>query len=922
MESKYLFTSPAPVREPEAVAPNPPSGDVREAAGDFESGSYVPGGARKGEGGGLYWDWGQTSPTLYGVLIKDVPRLVNYINGRVAIGDTDAAQKAYNQLMQFTSANADNLQAYARGKPRNQAQALMTQRARALLDGSVISNEIVEGIRPENNKRSQAFFRAQHDASELAWVLDRKVATSTASNYERGLYTTARRLAAQENGGFDYSKRANAFLDYGKAAEKVFKSHFGGQDIDDHQAGKLAELVRTTFVIGYDEADHLKALDRMLKMGDLAGGGPDVSPQARIEMMQAARRGIDRALSLMDEDSNAGALMRMAGSGFMDELLDRYYKMRNRTPVVPEQVERELGQAALSAGMKLANAGHYDVASVADTVTEIALYEALPPGAKVNAPLSKKAQAYMSIDGQSTEAIKKLSGGDAVKSHLLAPVITTLARALQEDHGRTQDVQEGDEDVAGMLEGLLNGSLNDERAVRLLDVVGVAIDDQVRRLDQLMPGKMDQEAAKAFIVSSLVPAAPDRAPGPRETAANEWLTELKGHLESGKARGAAGDPASTAVRSHKAVKQILALREAADLNGEYVRAAGTPGGQEAVEAKVQDLAGRYVNSRPELIAAFNAIKGNTKILSREDLGPEYNDPRLEEVEKTLGMVTIPLTEEKRGYRDRAVLKYRKILNSDEVKPKVESLYRQWRGASSEEKKKLRAEFAELLGISTIATGAVGSLAESLGYIQHTSVSFDENVEITEEGIDKWLRTAAANSGLRTLPGLGWRDKIRMPKPGDAGFDEVYDAINRAQEIAGLVVAKEESSKSARDKARAEQKTRQDQVVRGMGFKPEEIRKYRAQFEQGKTTVDIGQRRQQAMAAVAWMRENAKTVSDIAMVNEWERALANDETVLNFNTIVHQYEDAKYRSRARASATGRQEAQKPDTEAELPPPPED
>ena len=165
MESKYLFTSPAPVREPEAVAPNPPSGDVREAAGDFESGSYVPGGAGKDEGGGLYWDWDQTSPTLYGVLIKDVPRLVNYINGRVAIGDTDAAQKAYNQLMQFTSANADNLQAYARGKPRNQAQALMTQRARSLLDGSVISNEIVEGIRPENNKRSQAFFRAQHDAS-------------------------------------------------------------------------------------------------------------------------------------------------------------------------------------------------------------------------------------------------------------------------------------------------------------------------------------------------------------------------------------------------------------------------------------------------------------------------------------------------------------------------------------------------------------------------------------------------------------------------------------------------------------------------------------------------------------------------------------------------------------------------------------
>jgi hypothetical protein len=940
MESKYLFTSPAPVREPEAVAPNPPSGDVREAAGDFESGSYVPGGARKDERGGLYWDWGQTSPTLYGVLIKDVPRLVNYINGRVAIGDTDAAQKAYNQLMQFTSANADNLQAYARGKPRNQAQALMTQRARALLDGSVISNEIVEGIRPENNKRSQAFFRAQHDASELAWVLDRKVATNTASNYERGLYMTARRLAAQENGGFDYSKRANAFLDYGKAAEKVFKSHFGGQDIDDHQAGKLAELVRTTFVIGYDEADHLKALDRMLKMGDLAGGGPDVSPQARIEMMQAARRGIDRALSLMDEDSNAGALMRMAGSGFMDELLDRYYKMRNRTPVVPEQVERELGQAALSAGMKLANAGHYDVASVADTVTEIALYEALPPGAKVNAPLSKKAQAYMSIDGQSTEAIKKLSGGDAVKSHLLAPVITTLARALQEDHGRTQDVQEGDEDVAGMLEGLLNGSLNDERAVRLLDVVGVAIDDQVRRLDQLMPGKMDQEAAKAFIVSSLVPAAPDRAPGPRETAANEWLTELKGHLESGKARGAAGDPASTAVRSHKAVKQILALREAADLNGEYVRAAGTPGGQEAVEAKVQGLAGRYVNSRPELIAAFNAIKGNTKVLSREDLGPEYNDPRLEEVEKTLGMVTIPLTEEKRGYRDTIIPMYREILSSDEVKPKVESLYRQWRGASSEDKKKLRSEFAELLGIRT-STGikevlkegeAVHTIARAdppvtvFGTSSTASIfydpSFDETVEITEEGIDKWLRTAAANSGLKTSPGRGWRDKIRMPKPGDAGFDEVYDAINRAQEIAGLVVAKEESSKSARDKARAEQKTRQDQVVRGMGFKPEEIRKYRAQFEQGKTTVDIGQRRQQAMAAVAWMRENAKTVSDIAMVNEWERALSNDETVLNFNTIVHQYEAAKYRSRARASATGRQEAQKPDTEAELPPPPED
>ena len=347
---------------------------------------------------------------------------------------------------------------------------------------------------------------------------------------------TARRLAAQENGGFDYSNRANAFLDYGKAAEKVFKSHFGGQDIDDHQAIKLAELVRTTFVIGYDEADHLKALDRMLKMGDLAGAGPEVSSQYRIEMMQAARRGIDRALSRMDEDSNAGALMRMAGSGFMDELLDRYHTMRKGTPVVPEQVERELELAALKAGMKLANAGHDDVAAVADTVTEIALYEALPPGAKVNNPLSEKAQAYMSIDAQSTEALKKLSGGEAVKSHLLAPVITTLARALQEDHGRTQAVQEGDEDVAGMLEGLLNGSLQGERAIRLQNVVKVAIDDQVRRLDQLMPGKMDQEAAKAFIVSSLVPAAPDRAPGPRETAADEWLTELKGHLESGKAR--------------------------------------------------------------------------------------------------------------------------------------------------------------------------------------------------------------------------------------------------------------------------------------------------------------------------------------------------------------------------------------------------
>ena len=387
------------------------------------------------------------------------------------------------------------------------------------------------------------------------------------------------------------------------------------------------------------------------------------------------------------------------------------------------------------------------------------------------------------------------------------------------------------------------------------------------------------------------------------------------------------------------MNHILALREAADLNGEYVRAAGIPGGQEAVEAKVQDLAGRYVNSRPELIAAFNAIKGNTKVLSREDLGPEYNDPRLEEVEKTLDMVTRPLTERERQYRDRVVPMYREILNSDEVKPKVESLYSQWKGASSEEKKKLRSEFAELLGISPstvtkeylkemLKSGEAAHIINRADPSPFTTASaffdpsFDETVEITEEGIDKWLRTAAANSGLRTIPGLGWRDKIRMPKPGDAGFDEVYDAINRAQEIAGLVVAKEESSKSARDKARAEQKTRQDQVVRGMGFKPEEIRKYRAQFEQGRTTVDIGQRRQQAMAAVAWMRENAKTVSDIAMVNEWERALGNDETVLNFNTIVHQYEAAKYRSRARASATGRQEAQKPDTEAELPPPPED
>ncbi len=939
MESKYLFTSPAPVFEPEAVAPNPPSGDVREEAGDFESGSYIPGGAAEDEEGGLYWDWNKTSPTLNDVLIKDLPRLVNYIHGRVAIGDTGAAETAYNQLMQFTNANADNLMAYARGKPRNQAQALLTKRAQSLLNGNVISEQVVAGMRPENNKKSQTFFRAQHDASELAWVLDRKVATNTASNYERGLYTTAIALARQKNGDLDFSSNgANAFLAYGKAAERTFKSFFGGKDIDDAQARSLADLVYTSFSIGQDDNDHLKALTGMLRMSELPPG-TDVSMQSRVGLALAARKGIDRAMSVMSADSNAGALMKMAGSGFIDELLDRYHKMRKGTPVTPEQVEMELGQAALSAGMKLANAGHYDVASVADTVTEIALYEVLPPGAKVHAPLSEKAQAYMSIDDQSTEAIKKLSGGEAVKSHLLAPVITTLARALQEDHGRTQAVQEGDEDVAGMLEGLLNGSLQGERAIRLQNVVKVAIDEQVLRLGQLMPGKMDQEAAKAFIVSSLVPAAPDRAPGPRETAANEWLTELKGHLESGKARGAAGDPASTVVRSHNAVKQILALREAADLNGEYVRAAGTPGGQEAVEAKVKERAGR-----PELIAAFNAIKGNTKVLSREDLGPEYNDPQLEEVEKTLGMVMIPLTEEERGYRDRVVPMYREILNSDEVKPKVESLYSQWRGASSEEKKKLREEFAELLGISTKATGAVGSLAESLGYIQHTSVrtnprrdptasaffdpSFDETVEITEEGIDKWLRTAAANSGLKTLPGQGWRDKIRMPKPGDAGFDEVYGAINRAQELAGRIVKKEEDDKSARERSRTEQKIRQDQVVRNMGFDPGEIRKYRAQFEQGKTTVDIKQRRQQAMAAVAWMRKNAKTMSDSVMADEWERALVNDETVLNFNTIVHRYDAAKqqqaldYKRRsAYASAAGRQAA-KQDTEDELPAPPED
>jgi hypothetical protein len=196
------------------------------------------------------------------------------------------------------------------------------------------------------------------------------------------------------------------------------------------------------------------------------------------------------------------------------------------------------------------------------------------------------------------------------------------------------------------------------------------------------------------------------------------------------------------------------------------------------------------------------------------------------------------------------------------------------------------------------------------------------VEITEEGIDKWLRTAASNTKLLTGPGEGWRDKIRMPKPGDAGFDEVYGAINRAQEIAGRIVSKEEDGKSTRERTRADQKTRQDQVVRGMGFDPEEIRKYRAQFEQGKTTVDVTQRRQQAMAAVAWMREHAKTESDITMVDEWERALGNDETVLNFNTIVHQYEAAKHRSRAHASATGRQDAKNQDTEDELPAPPED
>jgi hypothetical protein len=363
-----------------------------------------------------------------------------------------------------------------------------------------------------------------------------------------------------------------------------------------------------------------------------------------------------------------------------------------------------------------------------------------------------------------------------------------------------------------------------------------------------------------------------------------------------------------------------------------VRAAGSAGGQAQVEAKVQAA------GRPELVAAFNAIKGNTKVLSREDLGTEYNDPRLDEVEKTLGMVTRPLTERERQYRDTIIPQYREILNSDGVKPKVESLYRQWRGASSEEKKKLRSEFAELLGISTTTGRSVydehvilrtDPRLGTVSGIPFYDPSFDETVELTEEGIDKWLRTAASNTKLLTMPGEGWRDKIRMPKPGDAGFDEVYGAINRAQEIAGRIVSKEEGDKSARERARAAQKIRQDQVVQSMGFDPGEIRKYRAQFEQGKTTVDIKQRRQQAMEAVAWMKKNAKTVAERTMANEWERALVDDEAVLNFNTIVHRYDAAKqqqaldYKRRsAYASAAGRQEAKNQDTEDELPAPTDD